>query len=102
MAEYKIAFKIQIGQTNFSKQNKDGNKSLGDYKYGRETRELIIKVEENILCGNGDFGCKGLYQSFQMDSYKDNFRGQQCQFKCRTNLGCLRRLFRVTILEDEV
>ncbi|CAL6062514.1 Hypothetical_protein [Hexamita inflata] len=28
--------------------------------------------------------------------------GQQCQFKCRTNLGCLRRLFRVTILEDEV
>ncbi|CAL6060281.1 Hypothetical_protein [Hexamita inflata] len=31
-------------------------------------------------------------------SYKDNFRGQQCQFKCRTNLGCLRRLFRVTII----
>ncbi|CAL6003334.1 Hypothetical_protein [Hexamita inflata] len=29
-------------------------------------------------------------------------RGQQCQFKCRTNLGCLRSLFRVTILEDEV
>ncbi|CAL6081840.1 Hypothetical_protein [Hexamita inflata] len=27
---------------------------------------------------------------------------QQCQFKSRTNLGCLRRLFRVTILEDEV
>ncbi|CAL6060267.1 Hypothetical_protein [Hexamita inflata] len=26
--------------------------------------------------------------------------GQQCQFKCRTNLGCLRRLFRVTIIED--
>ncbi|CAL5978921.1 Hypothetical_protein [Hexamita inflata] len=26
---------------------------------------------------------------------------KQCQFKCRTNLGCLRRLFRVTILEDE-
>ncbi|CAL6079154.1 Hypothetical_protein [Hexamita inflata] len=36
------------------------------------------------------------------ESYKDNFRGQQCQFKQRTNLGCLRRLFRVTILEDEV
>ncbi|CAL6058150.1 Hypothetical_protein [Hexamita inflata] len=36
------------------------------------------------------------------DSYKDNFQSQQCQFKCRTNLGCLRRLFRVTILEDEV
>ncbi|CAL6005499.1 Hypothetical_protein [Hexamita inflata] len=31
-----------------------------------------------------------------------NFRGQQCQFKCRTNLGCVRRLFRVTIQEDEV
>ncbi|CAL6017900.1 Hypothetical_protein [Hexamita inflata] len=31
-----------------------------------------------------------------------NFRGQQCQFKCRTNLGCLRRLFRVAVLEDEV
>ncbi|CAL5992323.1 Hypothetical_protein [Hexamita inflata] len=40
--------------------------------------------------------------SHPKDSYKDNFRGHQCQFKCRTNLGCLRRLFRVTILEDEV
>ncbi|CAL5998559.1 Hypothetical_protein [Hexamita inflata] len=38
--------------------------------------------------------------SHPKDSYKDNFRGQQCQFKCGTNLGCLRRLFRVTILED--
>ncbi|CAL6008341.1 Hypothetical_protein [Hexamita inflata] len=37
-----------------------------------------------------------------LDHYQDNFQGQQCQFKCRTNLGCLRRLFRVTILEDEV
>ncbi|CAL6093316.1 Hypothetical_protein [Hexamita inflata] len=43
-----------------------------------------------------------IHTSHPKDSYKDNFRGHQCQFKCRTNLGCLRRLFRVTILEDEV
>ncbi|CAL6059594.1 Hypothetical_protein [Hexamita inflata] len=41
-----------------------------------------------------------IHTSHPKESYKDNFL--QCWFKCRTNLGCLRRLFRVTILEDEV
>ncbi|CAL6103097.1 Hypothetical_protein [Hexamita inflata] len=30
-----------------------------------------------------------IHISHPQDSYIDNFRGQQCQFKCRTNLGCL-------------
>ncbi|CAL6068435.1 Hypothetical_protein [Hexamita inflata] len=34
--------------------------------------------------------------------FKQKTPAHQCQFKCRTNLGCLRRLFRAAILEDEV
>ncbi|CAL6039135.1 Hypothetical_protein [Hexamita inflata] len=63
------------------------------YRDGFYTKSILLLKFSAILY---------LIQYHPKDSYKDNFRGQQCQFKCRTNLGCLRRLFRVTILEDEV
>ncbi|CAL6015423.1 Hypothetical_protein [Hexamita inflata] len=53
----------------------------------------------NIVYKKDYYACPKIHTSHPKDCYKDNFRDQQCQFKCRTNLGCLRRLFRVTILE---
>ncbi|CAL6021197.1 Hypothetical_protein [Hexamita inflata] len=72
-----------------------------------ELRQLLVMrvemgfrmlSEDNIEVNH--ISLKLIAKSFSFKYY--NYIGQQCQFKCRTSLGRLRRLFKVTILEDDV
>ncbi|CAL6042519.1 Hypothetical_protein [Hexamita inflata] len=107
------AIKVTAGNDNRALDNKKPDVENGRNPYGTyyvKQQNTNTDFMQLIYCRDFAFKSKDyalplipkIHTSHPKDCYKDIFRGQQCQFKCRTNLGCLRRLFRVTILEDEV